>query len=152
MTPIQKDIMEKLFAGGSIAAYNGKYRLRDSKHSPVRSFAFSTFHRVRKLLRKHKTGVLVLDKRMVKKLSGHNWVKKYYKEQHLNRFIICRVEQVPEEGIIKPCKGETVYFIREQFNDRDGKQAKAVSLDGRKAIWFISHGTDVIYYPNKTKQ
>lgn len=65
--------------------------------------------------------------------------------------ITCTVEMVPEGGVIRPNREiETEYFIREHYNDQSGKEAKAVSMDGRKALYFIPHGTNVIYYPNKT--
>ncbi|MEQ1678416.1 MAG: hypothetical protein ABL876_17105, partial [Chitinophagaceae bacterium] len=68
----------QLFAGGNIASCNGQFRLRDKDINPLRKFSYSTYFRIRKLLRKDNHGYLVLDKNKVRQQSGHTWVKKYY--------------------------------------------------------------------------
>lgn len=79
MTQLQKLIIEHLFAGGNIAAYAHKYRLRDRKYNPLRTFGFSTYYCIKKFMRKDKAGYMVIDKNKVRKQSGHTWIKKYYK-------------------------------------------------------------------------
>lgn len=81
MTPLQKYIIEALFAGGNIAGYNRQFRLRDKQFNPLRTFTYSTYYRLRKLCRKNKYGYMVIDKNKVRKQSGHTWVKKYYQSK-----------------------------------------------------------------------
>lgn len=80
MTQLQKDIIELLFKGHSIAAYGNTYRLRDQFANPVQKFTFKTFDAISGLLRYQK-GVYVLDKGAVRKKRKSSWVKKYYNEQ-----------------------------------------------------------------------
>lgn len=86
ITQLQKDIVIELFKGGSIAAYGKFYRLGDKKHSPVRTFYFNIWFRVKHILRKS-GGMYVLDKNKVRKLHGKNWIKKYYKQQNQNHLL-----------------------------------------------------------------
>lgn len=42
------------------------------------------------------------------------------------------------------------YMVREQFNDKTGKECKAVKQDGSKDFVFFPHGTEVVFI-KKTK-
>ena len=80
MTHLQKDIIEMLFKGCSIAAYGNGYRLRDSAHNPVCRFSYKTFRPLKRYLRRSKPGLWLLDKRTVRASHGSSWIKKYYNQ------------------------------------------------------------------------
>ena len=78
MTDNQKYIIEQLFTGSFITVQMQRYRLLDKARNPQRVFNTKTYKGIQKLLR-ISNGVLVIDLRKVRSLSGHTWVKKYYK-------------------------------------------------------------------------
>lgn len=80
MTQLQKEIIEVLFAGGSISKVGDQYRLRDASVNPIKKFGFNTMFQIKKLCRVHK-GVFVLNKTKVRQLHGKSWVKQFYKSQ-----------------------------------------------------------------------
>lgn len=82
MTDLQKQIIELLFNGHCIAVYrNDHYRVRDEKHSPVRSFYKATFDVLSPFLRQSKNGFLVIDKNAIRQQRNNTWIKQFYKSQ-----------------------------------------------------------------------
>jgi hypothetical protein len=82
MTAVQKNILSKLLHGYSFAG-NQTYgfRLYDENMNVQDTFTYRTYFKMRKLLRKDKSGRFVLDKRKVRSLHGKSWIKKEYKKQ-----------------------------------------------------------------------
>ena len=79
MTTNQKTIGKHLLQGANIACcYSSGYRLRTSNHSPIMSFHKDTFKVFKPLLRKEKSGLLVLNKNKVRQLHGAAWLKVEY--------------------------------------------------------------------------
>lgn len=83
MTPLQKDTVEKLLQGFTIAnAYRNGYRLRTPQAHVVRKLNEQTFLILKPLLRRHK-GLFVINKNAVRQLHGGSWIKKLYKQKAL---------------------------------------------------------------------
>ena len=81
MTQLQRDIIEHLFKGCTIASYGNQYRLRDNEVRPVLKFTYKTFRGINVYLRRSPKG-FVLDKRIVRQANGNTWIKKYYINQN----------------------------------------------------------------------
>lgn len=88
MTNNQKYIINNLLTGSFITIQKGRYRMLDKLRNPQRSFTDKTFKGIKKLLRKDKQGLLVIDLRIVRAMSGNTWVKKLYKSLNKKAEII----------------------------------------------------------------
>jgi hypothetical protein len=146
MTSNQKYIIELLFSGSFITQHNGRYRLLDKACNPQLAFTEKTITGFKNLLRKQK-GVQVINLKAVRAMRDNCWVKQLYKQQQLKKpkYIICDIKKVPVNGIIQFPDDATDYFIREQFDN----EAKAVRIGNYVKLFFVKHGTEVIYFKNK---
>lgn len=81
MTHLQKTIVQSLLDGCNIAnCKSSGYRLRPAKNNVIAKFYSPTFYSLKKILRKEKSGLYVIDKNAVRQLHGKSWIKKEYKK------------------------------------------------------------------------
>jgi len=78
MTDVQKQLITNLLAGCSIYGTQRGFLLR-SGTSFIRKINPRTYRQVKRLLRKDKSGLFVIDKRKVRSEHGNTFVKKKYK-------------------------------------------------------------------------
>lgn len=80
MTRVQKIVITELLKGGNIA-YMPKsgIRLRDKQANPVRKVSARTFHNLRDLMKKHKSGLWIISRAAIIKLPKNTWAKQEYK-------------------------------------------------------------------------
>jgi hypothetical protein len=78
MTDLQKDTIEKLLLGYTIASSgrNG-FRLRTQDAIVIRKINPQTFHSLKPLLRRNKD-LFVINKNAVRQLHGNSWIKRTY--------------------------------------------------------------------------
>jgi hypothetical protein len=85
MTANQKNIMQILFAGGTIAKVGNAYRVRDANVIVLLKCYYGTIHSLREYIIS-KDGLLVLSRSKVRRLRKNTWVKREYlkfiKNQH----------------------------------------------------------------------
>jgi len=80
MTATQKLVVELLLQGHDIEMYrNGPSRVRNENNEVVKVVNTRTVSAIRSLLRKEKSGLLVIDKNKVRQLNGNCIAKKMYK-------------------------------------------------------------------------
>lgn len=85
MTETQKYIIDMLLDGCTIYGSQHGFRLRDAQNNVVKKVNPRTWRQIKRLCRKEKSGLFVLDKRAVRSLHGGSWVKKQYKKSQLQK-------------------------------------------------------------------
>lgn len=84
MTGAQKNIINKLLEGCTIYGSQHGFRLRDPQSNVIAKVNPRTWRQIKRLCRREKNGLFVIDKRAVRSLHGGSWIKKRYKEIKVN--------------------------------------------------------------------
>jgi hypothetical protein len=80
MTDAQKHIVSMLLEGCTVYGSQHGFRLRDENANVIMKINPRTWRQIKRLVRKEKkTGLFVIDKRVVRSLHNGTWVKKKYK-------------------------------------------------------------------------
>jgi hypothetical protein len=80
MTNVQKDIINKLLQGFTIAgSVNYGYRLRSPEGHVHSKLNPRSFYRLKPILRKTKVGLFVANKSKIRQQHGNSFIKKEYR-------------------------------------------------------------------------
>lgn len=117
MSPEQKYIIELLLEGYTIAG-NREYgiRLRTPDCRVVRKINERTWDKLKDILRREKSGLIVIDKRKVRQLHGNCIVKRIYKQK-------LKLKKENEKKVCYPCRDAQVCPEKAEPGDQQKEQA-----------------------------